>query len=256
MSETNGGWLKDTRERFERALRFRNISDDALVRLENPKQTVKCSIPVRMDSGRLAVFNGYRCRFDDTRGPTKGGIRFHPDVTRDEVETLAFLMTFKCAVAGLPFGGAKGGVAVNAKDLSKFELERLSRGFIDSFADYLGPDQDIPAPDMYTSELIMGWMVDQYGIIARRQVPGSLPASRFRWAAAWAAVRPPGTVPSMSSRRFFQRWGGRTPLRRRLRFRDLGTPARRSPNASIAPATKSSQSPIPKVQFIAETGWT
>ena len=171
MAANGNGWLKDTRERFERALRFTPISEDAITRLEYPKQTVKCCIPIRMDSGELRVFHGYRCRFDDTRGPTKGGVRYHPSVSLDETETLAFLMTFKCAVAGLPFGGAKGGVAVEAKSLSKFELERLSRGYIDAFADFIGPDTDMLAPDMYTNELIMGWMVDQYSIIARRQVP-------------------------------------------------------------------------------------
>ena len=124
-----------------------------------------------MDDGSLRVFEGYRVRYDDTRGPTKGGIRFHPGVSLDEVQSLAFWMTFKCAAVNLPFGGAKGGITLNPKALSRLELERLSRGYINAIAPFIGPDLDVPAPDMYTNPMIMGWMMDQYSIINGRRSP-------------------------------------------------------------------------------------
>ncbi|MEM6714624.1 MAG: Glu/Leu/Phe/Val dehydrogenase [Cyanobacteria bacterium P01_F01_bin.56] len=163
--------LSDANQRLERALKHVQISEDASERLKFPKASLKVSIPVRMDDGSLRVFEGYRVRYDDTRGPTKGGIRFHPHVTMDEVQSLAFWMTFKCAAVNLPFGGAKGGITLNPKELSKFELERLSRGYVDAIADFIGPDIDIPAPDVYTNPMIMGWMMDQYSIIRRQLSP-------------------------------------------------------------------------------------
>ncbi|HEY9881742.1 MAG TPA: Glu/Leu/Phe/Val dehydrogenase [Leptolyngbyaceae cyanobacterium] len=163
--------LSDANRRLERALKYVKISEDASERLKFPKASLKVSIPVRMDDGSLRVFEGYRVRYDDTRGPTKGGIRFHPNVTMDEVQSLAFWMTFKCAALNLPLGGGKGGITLNPKELSKFELERLSRGYIDAIADFIGPDVDIPAPDVYTNPMIMGWMMDQYSIIRRQLSP-------------------------------------------------------------------------------------
>ena len=163
--------FSDASQRLDEALEYASISDDAIERLKLPKSSLKVSIPVRMDDGTLRIFPGYRVRYDDTRGPTKGGIRYHQDVSIDEVQSLAFWMTFKCAVANLPFGGGKGGITVNPKELSPFELERLSRGYIDAVADFIGPDIDIPAPDVYTNQMIMGWMVDQYSIIKRQITP-------------------------------------------------------------------------------------
>lgn len=163
--------FKEASLRLEKALKHVNISEDAIEHLKFPKASLQVSIPVRMDNGSLRVFQGYRVRYDNTRGPTKGGIRYHPNVTMDEVKSLAFWMTFKCAVLDIPFGGAKGGITLNPKQLSKFELERLSRGYIDAIADFIGPDVDIPAPDVYTNQMIMGWMMDQYSIISRKFTP-------------------------------------------------------------------------------------
>ncbi|MBF0456006.1 MAG: Glu/Leu/Phe/Val dehydrogenase [Magnetococcales bacterium] len=163
--------LEDARKQLDKALEHIEISDDSRERLSMPKSTIITRIPVRMDDGTLKVFQGFRVRFDDSRGPTKGGIRFHPGVTLDEVQSLAFWMTFKCAVLDLPYGGGKGGVTVNPKELSKLELERLSRGYINGVADFIGPDVDIPAPDVYTNSMIMGWMMDQYNIIRRSVQP-------------------------------------------------------------------------------------
>ena len=163
--------LSDASRRLEKAAQYAPISEDATERLRSPKASLKVAIPVRLDNGSLRVFEGYRVRYDDTRGPTKGGIRFHPQVSLDEVQSLAFWMTFKCAAVNLPCGGAKGGITLNPKALSKFELERLSRGYIDAIASFIGPDLDIPAPDVYTNSMIMGWMMDQYSIIQGKRSP-------------------------------------------------------------------------------------
>ena len=148
-----------------------NVADDIRSRLHQPRRIHQAGLPVRMDDGSLKVFSAWRVQYDDTRGPGKGGIRFHPDVCEDEVATLSFWMTLKCAVVDLPFGGAKGGVQVDPKGLSRLELERLSRSYIRAFFDVIGPDRDIPAPDVNTNEKVMGWMADEYAEIARRQVP-------------------------------------------------------------------------------------
>ncbi|MGL5075362.1 MAG: Glu/Leu/Phe/Val family dehydrogenase, partial [Waterburya sp.] len=169
---TTSSLLADASKRLEQALKHVNISEDAIARLQHPKTSLSVSIPVRMDDSRLKVFAGYRVRYDDTRGAGKGGVRYHPHVSLDEVQSLAFWMTFKCALLDLPFGGAKGGITVNPKELSTAELERLSRGYIDAIADAIGIDIDILAPDVYTNATIMGWMMDQYSTIKRKLCRG------------------------------------------------------------------------------------
>ena len=161
----------DAKQRLERALKYVSMSEDAIEHLKYPKASLTVSIPVRMDNGSLRIFQAFRVRYDDTRGPTKGGVRYHPNVSLEEVQSLAFWMTFKCAVLNLPFGGAKGGITLNPKELSRMELERLSRGYIDAIADFIGPDVDSLAPDVYTNSMIMGWMMDQYSIIRRQITP-------------------------------------------------------------------------------------
>ncbi len=156
---------------LEHAFQYFSVSNDAREMLAQERESMTVGIPVRMDDGSLKVFTGFRVHYNDARGPTKGGIRFHPGVTLDEVRALAFWMTIKTAVVGLPLGGGKGGVIVNPKALSKHELERLSRGYIRALADFVGPDKDIPAPDVYTNAQIMGWMADEYAVITRRQQP-------------------------------------------------------------------------------------
>lgn len=158
-------------KQLESAYNYINVSNDAKEILAKPKRILETSIPVRMHNGSLKVFTGYRVQYNDARGPTKGGIRFHPGVNLSEVKALSFWMTIKCAVAGIPYGGSKGGVIVDPKQLNKHELEHLSRGFIRSIADAIGPDQDIPAPDVYTNPQIMGWMADEYGVITRKYQP-------------------------------------------------------------------------------------
>lgn len=171
LSVMGDGLFSDATAVLSEALRYADISPDTVELLSKPKSVLQVSIPVRRDDGTLDAFTGYRVRYNDSRGPTKGGIRFHPMVSVDEVQTLAFWMTIKTAVVDLPYGGGKGGVTVDPKALSMHELERLSRGYIDAIADFIGPDVDIPAPDVYTNELVMSWMMDQYSVIRRRRVP-------------------------------------------------------------------------------------
>ncbi len=149
--------------------------DPAVVeRLKHPMREVHVSIPVRMDDGTLKVFSGYRVQHDNSRGPHKGGIRFHPETNIHEVKALAFWMTFKCATVGIPLGGGKGGVTVNPKNLSERELEALSRGWARAMSKVIGPEHDIPAPDVYTNPKIMGWMMDEYSQAVGKYSPGVL----------------------------------------------------------------------------------
>lgn len=157
--------------RLDEAARHLQLDSDVLERLKYPRETTKVRLMIRMDDGSRKSFLAWRCRYDDTRGPTKGGIRYHPDATAEEVETLAFWMTFKCAVMNLPYGGGKGAVQVDPRTLSKAELERLSRAYVQAFARIIGPDRDIPAPDVYTNSMIMGWMADEYATIVGQSVP-------------------------------------------------------------------------------------
>lgn len=163
--------FENAKAQLEKAMDYVEISDNAKKVLRNPKEVIEVFIPVRMDSSELEVFTGYRVHYNASRGPGKGGIRFHPDVTLDEIKALAMWMTLKCAVVNIPFGGAKGGVVVDPKQLSNQELERLSRGYIDYLYNFIGPNTDIPAPDVYTNEIIMGWMVDEYNKINRQFTP-------------------------------------------------------------------------------------
>ncbi|MDW6023428.1 Glu/Leu/Phe/Val dehydrogenase [Mesorhizobium sp. BAC0120] len=157
--------------RLDEAAAHVSIDPDVIEKLKYARETTKARLMIRMDDGSRKSFLAWRCRYDDTRGPTKGGIRFHPDSTIDEVETLAFWMTFKCAVMNLPYGGGKGAVQVDPRKLSKAELERLSRAYIQAFARIIGPDRDIPAPDVYTNSMIMGWMADEYAQIVGQAEP-------------------------------------------------------------------------------------
>ncbi len=157
--------------RLDDAAKHLDLDADVLEKLKYPRETTKVRLMIRMDDGSRKSFMAWRCRYDDTRGPTKGGIRFHPEATAEEVETLAFWMTFKCAVMDLPYGGGKGAVRVDPRTLSKTELERLSRAYIQAFAKVIGPNRDIPAPDVYTNSMVMGWMADEYASIQGEPAP-------------------------------------------------------------------------------------
>jgi glutamate dehydrogenase/leucine dehydrogenase len=138
------------------------LSQEELDLLDMPRRSFIVHFPVRMESGKIKMFVGYRVQYNDARGPAKGGIRFHPDLTLDHVKDLSFLMALKCAVVNIPFGGSKGGVVVNPKELSRNEIEQVTRSYIRAIANYIGPFIDIPAPDVYTDEKIMVWILDEY----------------------------------------------------------------------------------------------
>ena len=172
--------LSSVKQYLNLALPYADIDPESWEKLQYPRKTMEATIPMRHDDGTLKTYRAYRCQYDDTLGPTKGGIRYHTSVNREHAEILAFLMTFKCAVAKVPFGGAKGGITVDPKSLSHRELERLSKAYIAAFSDFIGPDLDIPAPDMGTDEITMGWMYSEYkrikggnprGIITGTPVP-------------------------------------------------------------------------------------
>lgn len=159
-------------QQLQRAADLMQLDAGVLARLQKPKRELHVSVPVRMDDGSLKVFEGYRVQYDDARGPFKGGIRFHPATDINEVKAFAFWMTFKCATVDIPFGGGKGGVTVDTKKLSSTELERLTRSYVTGLRDFIGPDKDIPAPDMYTNPQIMGWIMDEYSRLHGRTIPG------------------------------------------------------------------------------------
>jgi glutamate dehydrogenase (NAD(P)+) len=149
---------------FKQAAERLKLDDGMQAILSTPKRALTVSIPVRMDDGKYKVFTGHRVAHNMSRGPAKGGIRFHPDVTIDEVKALASWMTWKCACLDLPFGGGKGGVAVDPHKLSEGERERLTRRYTSEILPLIGPEQDIPAPDVYTDPQIMAWIMDTYSM--------------------------------------------------------------------------------------------
>jgi glutamate dehydrogenase (NAD(P)+) len=142
--------------------------------LKNPKRSIRASVTIKMDDRTIGVFQGVRVQHWDVKGPFKGGIRYHPSVTLDDVTALSMLMTWKCAIADLPYGGAKGGICCNPKEMSKGELERLTRRYVSLIFNYLGPHRDIPAPDVYTDEQTMAWIMDTYSQLKGYSVPESV----------------------------------------------------------------------------------
>ncbi|MBA3439061.1 MAG: Glu/Leu/Phe/Val dehydrogenase [Pyrinomonadaceae bacterium] len=155
---------------FDRAAQLLDLDPDLYAVMRVPNRELKVYIPVRMDSGRIEVFEGYRVQHNSARGPGKGGIRYAPDVTLDEVRALAAWMTWKCAVVNVPFGGAKGGVVCDPIQMSIGELERLTRRYAAELIDIIGPEKDVPAPDMNTNEQTMAWIMDTYSMHARHTV--------------------------------------------------------------------------------------
>jgi glutamate dehydrogenase (NAD(P)+) len=156
---------------FKQAVEVLGLKPNQVAMIKDPRKVIILTLPVRMDDGRIEVFTGYRVQHSIVRGPAKGGVRFHPDVTLDEVKALAFWMTMKCAVVDIPFGGGKGGIVVDPFKLSVGELERLSRRYFASLADDIGPDQDVPAPDVNTNAQIMAWFMDTYSMHFKKHLP-------------------------------------------------------------------------------------
>ncbi len=163
-------WEQSLRQ-LDEAARLIKLDPDIHAVLRHPKRTLEVSVPVKMDNGRVQVFQGYRVQHNQFRGPCKGGIRYHHEVSMEEVKALAMLMTWKCALMNIPFGGAKGGVVVDPSGMSNGELERMTRRFTSEISIIIGHDKDIPAPDMGTNPQTMAWMMDSYSTVAGHSVP-------------------------------------------------------------------------------------
>lgn len=164
--------FENAMSQLDKAAKIMNLDKDIHEVLKQPDRVLTVSIPVKMDNGEIKIFIGYRSQYNDSLGPYKGGIRYHWNVTLDEVKALSFWMMVKCATVNIPMGGGKGGVIVNSKELSEGELERLSRGYIQKIWREIGSDKDVPAPDMYTTPKIMGWMRDEFEKLLGHADPG------------------------------------------------------------------------------------
>jgi len=156
----------------DRVGKMLGLDESVIELLKKPRRELGVNFPVRMDDGSMRIFTGYRVQHSSVRGPCKGGIRYHPNVSLDEVRALAMWMTWKCAVVGIPYGGAKGGVICSPKEMSKGELERLTRRFTSEISIIIGPHEDIPAPDVYTDSQTMAWIMDTYSMSVGHSVPG------------------------------------------------------------------------------------
>ena len=172
MHELNTPTFRLAVEQFDQAAETMRLDDNLRERLKLPQRSLVVSVPVRMDDGHVEVFTGYRVQHDSSRGPSKGGIRYHPNVNLGEVAALAMWMTWKCALADLPYGGAKGGVAVDPKALSRGELQRLTRRYAAELFPLIGPEKDVPAPDVGTDAQVMAWIMDTYSQQVGYAVPG------------------------------------------------------------------------------------
>jgi glutamate dehydrogenase (NAD(P)+) len=167
-----GSAWDQARHQLDEAAGIMNLDPNVHEILRHPKRALEVAVPVRMDDGHVETFTGYRVHHNTSRGPSKGGIRYHPGVNLDEVKALAMWMTWKCAVVGIPYGGAKGGVVVEPRSLSRVELERLTRRYASELLPLIGPERDIPAPDMGTDEQVMAWIMDTYSMNQGFSVPG------------------------------------------------------------------------------------
>jgi len=190
MTEQKSSLYEEALKPLKDAADVLKLEPEIVDALSNPEKALIVSMPIRMDNGKIKVFTGYRVQHNTARGPAKGGIRYHPSVCLDEVKSLAFWMSIKNAVVGIPYGGGKGGITCNPKELSRGELERLTRSYAAAIAYFVGPDQDVPAPDVGTNAQIMGWFTDEYckimgkyllGVITSK--PLSIGGSRGREAA-------------------------------------------------------------------------
>ena len=165
-------FFENTLRNVDDAAKIMKLPKEVSLLLGTPKRVLEVHIPLKRDSGKLEMYTGFRVQHNDSSGPYKGGVRFHPDVNMDEVEALAMLMTLKCAVVGIPLGGAKGGIVVDPSKLSIKELERLTRGYVDLIEPFIGPDTDVPAPDVNTDAQVMAWIADEYSRLKKKNILG------------------------------------------------------------------------------------
>jgi glutamate dehydrogenase len=168
----NPNHLESTQIIIKEALNTLGYTSEVFELLKEPLRMLSVRIPIRMDNGKIKIFTGYRSQHNDSVGPTKGGVRFHPEVTEEEVKALSIWMTLKCGIANIPYGGGKGGIICDPREMSFGELERLSRGYVRAISQIVGPTKDIPAPDVFTNSQVMAWMMDEYSRIREFDSPG------------------------------------------------------------------------------------
>lgn len=192
--------LENVQYQLQNAAELVDIDEDILKQLEQPNAVHEVSIPIKMDSGEVEIFKGYRVQHADVRGPYKGGLRYSPSVDREECIALSTWMTLKCAVMDIPFGGAKGGIQVNPKELSETENERLTRRFIHELREVIGPNRDIPAPDMGTNSQTMAWIMDSYSTALNQTTPGIVTGKPFEIGGSRGRAEAPGRSVALVTR--------------------------------------------------------
>ena len=199
--------MENMRSQIESARQYVDTQDNIFERLKHPERTMKVSLPIMMDNGDVEVFTGYRCQYDGVRGPYKGGIRYHPSVTVEEVTALAGWMTWKNALVDLPYGGAKGGVVCNPKEMSRSELKRLTRRYTEGFRMLIGPQKDIPAPDVGTNPQIMAWIMDTYSMYEGYTVNGVVTGKPLQVGGTDGRIEATGRGVSITTREAFDYFG-------------------------------------------------
>ena len=181
MADKTMNPLENVRKEIRKAVDKLDLSEDVFQLLSDSQRLIEVSVPVKMDNGQTKVFKGYRSLHNDALGPGKGGIRFHPEVNSEEVKALSMWMTFKCAIMDVPFGGAKGGIKVEPKELSKRELQSLARNYVVRISKYLGEKIDIPAPDVGSNSQVMAWMSDEFIKISQEHNLGTITGMPTEW---------------------------------------------------------------------------
>ncbi len=224
--------------------------------LTHPSRQIIFSIPFQRDSGEFEVYTGYRVQYNFARGPAKGGIRYHPGVTLDEVTALAFWMTWKCAVVDLPFGGGKGGVTCDPTTLSSSELERITRRYAAELVEVVGPDKDVPAPDVNTTPQVMAWFMDTYSMHVRQNTPGVVTGKPLEIGGSRGRVEATGRGVTICALDEMTEMGSRTRERAASRSRASATSACTRPSCSRSAAARSSASPTSPARTTTRTAST
>ena len=233
-------------QEFEDAARMLNLEPGIWNILTHPKRQIVVSCPVQMDNGEIEVFTGYRVQYNITLGPAKGGIRYHPDVSLDEVTALAAWMTWKCAVAHIPFGGGKGGIVCDPTRMSKRELEALTRRYIAEIIDAIGPEKDVPAPDVNTNDQVMAWVMDTYSMHVGHTATAVVTGKPIEMGGSLGRREATGRGVMIVDARGGEASRLRHQAARRSRFRDSATSARYRQNCWPGSALGSSPSPTGK----------
>ena len=200
--------FRSLQQQLEEAAAYTAVSDDILQRLKQPERVLETNLTIERDDGSLAVFPAYRSQFNGDRGPYKGGIRYHPEVSRDEVKALSGWMAYKCAVVDIPYGGAKGGIAINPKEYTTAELERLTRSFATELRPFIGEDVDIPAPDVNTGQREMNWIKDTYEKLENTTAPGVITGKAIESGGSAGRIEATGRSTMFAARETFG-WLGR-----------------------------------------------